>query len=157
MDEITTREWYLFGHVLAVVLWVGADGVLQLLAIRARRAGGQRMVELMGDVEWLGTRYLVPSSLLVVLFGFLLLGESNGAYELSQFWVSFGFAVFIASFIAGAGFLGPETGRLRKMAESRGPDDPELQARLRRVFLISRIELILLIAAVFVMVAKPGL
>lgn len=154
---MTTAEWLLFGHLLAVVAWVGADALLQVLAIRARRAGGERMVALLGDAEWLGTRYLIPSSLLVVAFGFALLGEYDGVYELSQFWVSFGLAVFIASFIAGAGFLGPESGRLRKLAEARSPGDPEVQQRIRRVFLISRIELVLLIAAVFVMVAKPGL
>ncbi len=157
MDEITRYEVFLFGHLLAVIAWVGTDMVLQLLAVRARRAGGQRMVDLMADVEWLGTRFLVPSSLLVVAFGFALIGESDGAYELSQFWVSAGLAVFVLSFLAGAGFLGPETGRLAALAEERGADDPEVQRRTRRVFLISRIELILLVAIVLDMVVKPGL
>jgi len=157
MDEVTARELYLFGHILAVACWVGADAVIQVLAIRATRAGGQRMVDLMTDVEWLGMRYLTPAALVVVAFGFLLLGESDGLYELSQFWVSFGLAVFIASAIAGIGYLGPETGRLGRMAATRGPDDPELQARLRRIFWISRIELVLLVAAIFAMVTKPGL
>lgn len=157
MDEVTTYELLLVGHLLAVTAWVGADALLQVLAIRARRAGGERMVQMLADVEWLGTRYLVPSSLLVVVFGFGLIAESDGAYELGQFWVSAGLTVFVASFLAGAGFLGPETGRLARLAESRGPDDRELQMRIRRVFLISRIELILLIAVIFVMVAKPGL
>jgi hypothetical protein len=155
--DVTTAEWLLFGHLLAVVAWVGADAVLQILAMRARRAGGERMVELLADVEWLGTRYLIPSALAVVAFGFALLGQYDDIYELSQFWVAFGLAVFIASFIAGAGFLGPESGRLKTMAASRDVDDPELQRRIRRIFLISRIELVLLIAAIFVMVAKPGL
>ena len=115
------------------------------------------MVQMLGDVEWLGTRYLMPSALAVVAFGFALLGQYDDVYELSQFWVSFGLAVFIASFIAGAGFLGPESGRLKTLAASRGANDPEVQQRIRRIFLISRIELVLLIAAIFVMVAKPGL
>ena len=114
-------------------------------------------VQMLGDAEWLGTRYLMPSALAVVAFGFALLGQYDDVYELSQFWVSFGLAVFIASFIAGAGFLGPESGRLKTLAASRGANDPEVQQRIRRIFLISRIELVLLIAAIFVMVAKPGL
>lgn len=157
MDEITTYELLLFGHLVAVAAWVGADGLLQVLTLRARRAGGERMVEMLADVEWLGTRYLVPSSLLVVVFGFGLIGESDGAYELSQFWISAGLAVFLASFLMATGFLGPESGRLAKLAETRGPDDRELKMRIRRVFLISRIELVLLIAVIFDMVVKPGL
>jgi hypothetical protein len=66
-------------------------------------------------------------------------------------------AVFVASFLAGAGFLGPETGRLGKLAEEKGADDPDVQRRIRRVFLISRIELVLLVLVVFDMVVKPGL
>lgn len=157
MDEITTYELLLFGHLLFVTAWVGADAVIQIFAMRARRAGGQRQVDLMSDVEWIGTRYITPSALLVVIFGFLLIGESDGAYELSQTWISIGLGVFLLSFIAGAGFLGPETGRLGKLAEEKGPDDPEVQRRLSRVFLVSRIELILLIAVIFDMVVKPGL
>jgi hypothetical protein len=157
VDEVTRYEVFLFCHLLAVAAWVGADMVLQVLAARARRAGGQPMVTLLRDVEWLGTRYLMPAALLVVAFGFALLGESDGAYELSQFWVSAGLGVFIASFIAGAGFLGPESGRLGKLADEKGADDPEVQRRIRRIFLISRVELVLLVLVVFDMVAKPGL
>lgn len=157
MGDITTYELLLFGHLVAVAAWVGADAVLQVLAIRARRAGGERMVQMLADAEWLGTRYLAPASLLVVVLGFALVGESDGAYELSQFWVAAGLMVFIASFLAGAGFLGPESGRLAKLAESRGADDRELQMRIGRIFLVSRIELVLLIAVILDMVVKPGL
>jgi uncharacterized membrane protein len=157
MEEVTRYEVFLFCHILAVIAWVGTDMVLQLLAVRARAAGGQRMMDMLGDTEWLGKVYLVPSSLLVVIFGFLLLSESNGAYELSQFWVAAGLGVFVASFLAGAGFLGPESGRLGKLAEERGPDDPDVQRRVKRIFLVSRIELVLLILVVLDMVVKPGL
>jgi Predicted integral membrane protein (DUF2269) len=157
MEEVTRYEVFLFCHLLAVVAWVGADLVIQVLAIRAHRAGGERMLHLLDDVSWLGTRYLVPASLIVVAFGFALIGESDGAYELGQFWVAAGLGVFIASFLMGAGFLGPETGKIAKLAETTGPDDPEVERRIRRVFFISRIELVLLILVVFDMVVKPGL
>ena len=35
--------------------------------------------------------------------------------------------------LAGAGYLGPETGRISKLAAERGVDDPDVQARIRRV------------------------
>ena len=69
----------------------------------------------------------------------------------------FGFIVWLLSFIAGAGYLGPESGRLSKLVDERGPDDPEYKARLSRVFVVSRIELVLLILVVLDMAVKPGL
>ena len=90
-------------------------------------------------------------------FGFGLLGESDGLYELSQTWVWLGLAAFLASAITGAAFLGPEAGRLGRLADERGTDDPEVQRRMRRIFWVSRVELIVLIAIIFDMIVKPGL
>jgi hypothetical protein len=92
-----------------------------------------------------------------VVLGFLLLRESDGAWDLGQGWVTFGFVVWLLSFIVGAGYLGPESGRLSKMAEERSPEDPEYQRRIARIFVVSRIELLLLILVVLDMTVKPGL
>ena len=43
------------------------------------------------------------------------------------------------------------------MVEERGPEDPEYLRRLGRIFLVSRIELFLLILVVLDMAVKPGL
>jgi uncharacterized membrane protein len=155
--DVTTYELLLFGHLLFVAVWVGGDVMLQFLALRAIRAAGEHQIAFTRDVEWVGTRVLTPSALLVVAFGFGLISESQGAYELSQTWIWLGLAAFAASFVAGATFLGPEAGRLGALADERGAEDPEVQRRMRRIFWISRIELIILIAVIFDMVVKPGL
>jgi hypothetical protein len=59
-----------------------------------------------------------------VILGFLLLHESGGACDLGQGWVTFGFVVWVLSVITGASYLGPESGRLGKLVDERGPDDP---------------------------------
>jgi hypothetical protein len=100
---------------------------------------------------------IIPTSLTLVALGFVLLHESSGGYDLGLGWVAFGFVVWLLSFIAGAGYLGPESGRLSKLVEERGPEDPEYQRRLARVFVVSRIELMLLILVVLDMAVKPGL
>jgi hypothetical protein len=71
--------------------------------------------------------------------------------------VLFGFIVWLLSFIAGSGYLGPESGRLSRLVEERGPEDAEYQRRLKQIFLVSRIELLLLILVVLDMTVKPGL
>ena len=43
-------------------------------------------------------------------------------YEFSQFWISAALAMFLASFITGAGFLGPRAGASASSREERGLD-----------------------------------
>ena len=150
-------KWLLAFHILLAVAWVGSDVAIQIFVIRAKRAGPDRLAYFAKEIEWYGTRVLVPSSLALVILGFILLHESSGAYDLGQGWVTFGFVVWLLSFIAGAAYLGPESGRLSKMVDQRGPEDPEYQRRLSRIFLISRIELLALILVVLDMAVKPGL
>jgi hypothetical protein len=40
---------------------------------------------------------------------------------------------------------------------TRPPDDPEIQYRIRRILITARIDVVLLLAIVFVMTAKPFL
>jgi uncharacterized membrane protein len=80
---------------------VGSDVAIQIFVIRAKRAGPNRLAYFAKEIEWYGTRILVPSSLALVILGFILLHESSGAYDLGQGWVTFGFVVWLLSFIAG--------------------------------------------------------
>ena len=154
--DVTKYEVLLFFHILFVTIWVGGDTMLQVFWLRAVKAGPTRRVEFMKDVEWIGGRVLTTSALFVVAFGVWLVLDSP-AWEFSQFFVSFGLAIFLASFALGAGFLGPESGRIGRLADERPVDDPELQSRIKRVLLLSRIELVLLILVIFAMTAKPWL
>jgi uncharacterized membrane protein len=152
-----TYKWLLAIHILLAVVWVGSNTAIQIFVIRAKRAGADRLAYFSSEIEWYGTRVLIPTSLALVVLGLLLLHESSGAYDLGQGWVSFGLGVWLFSFIAGAGFLGPESGRLGKLLDERGPEDPDYQRRLGRIFVVSRIELVLLVLAVLDMTVKPGL
>jgi hypothetical protein len=155
--DISLYELLLFGHLAFVAVWVGGDAMVQVFAIRAMAGGPERTLALVKDVEWIGTRVLTPSALLVVVFGFGLIEESEGFFELSQTWIWLGLAAFAASFALGAGFLGPESGRIGALAEERGVDDPEVQRRTSRILLFARLELVILFAVIFDMVVKPGL
>ena len=71
-------------------------------------------------------------------------------------WNVYALVVIGLSIVAGAGFLGPESGRIGKLMDERGDDDAEVRRRINRIFLVSRIELALLVSVVLVMALKPG-
>jgi uncharacterized membrane protein len=153
---VSTYEFLLFAHLVFVIAWLGTDIAIQFFYLRARIAGPDQVARFSGDVEWIGLRLLNPSSLLVLVFGVLLVIDQD-AYGFGQFWVWIALVAFALSAGTGAGFLGPESGRIKALVESHGPDSPEVQRRIARVLTISRIELVILIAVVLDMVLKPGL
>ena len=122
-------------------------------ALRAQQAGDSRQF-VFRNIEWIGQRFFLPSSVVILVTGLLMVGELD--LSLGDGWISFGFAVIILSAVTGAGFLGPESGRIGKLVESEGFESPEVQRRYRRIMTISRIELFLLFLVIADMVAKPG-
>src|SRR5215210_2039498 len=132
---MSTYEALLFGHLLAVIAWVGTDIALQLFYLRAKMAGPDRVAAFVGDVEWIGLRLLNPAALLVVTFGVLLVVHLD-YYDFSQFWIWIGLVMFAVSAGTGAGFLGPESGRIKALIETHGPDSPEVQRRTARILAI---------------------
>jgi uncharacterized membrane protein len=157
VDDVTLYEWLLFGHIAAVIAWVGGGMLLQMMVLRTRALGPERAVQLLADIEWMSVRYFIPVSLLTVALGFGLIAESEGVYDLGQTWIVLALIAYAISFFVGALYLGPESGRISKLAAERGDDDPEVQSRLLRLQWIARAELTMLVLIVLDMVVKPGL
>jgi hypothetical protein len=104
-----------------------------------------------------GERVYTPLSLLVLAFGFGLMENAQSPWSYDQFFVIFALVGWAVSAATGAFFLGPEAARLGKLRPTKPPEDPEVQRRIRRILLIVRLDVVLLLAIVFVMTAKPFL
>lgn len=150
-------NWIKAGHVLAAIVWVGGGIFIQIYVTRLRSAGDQmRLMRFAKDLEKLGNAIFLPASLLVLLFGIAMIWYSP-AWEITQLWVILGLAGIANTIVVGAAFLGPEAGRIARVAEERGPDDPEILRRTQWIFTISRYDLTVLVLVVIDMVVKPGL
>jgi uncharacterized membrane protein len=148
-------EWLLALHILSAVVWVGGTVTLQILAMRAQRQSDpNRLIVLGGEVEWVGQHVYLPASILVLISGIAMV--VNGHWGWGHFWVLFGLFGILFSAITGSAFLGPEAGRLKKLMQEQGEDAPEVRSRLSRIFLVSRIELLILLLVVADMALKPG-
>jgi uncharacterized membrane protein len=152
---MTAYQWLLALHILSIVVWVGGNLTIQILATRIRASHEPvRMAAMGGDAEWVGMRVFLPASILAVISGVSLV--LNGNWGWNHFWIGFGIFGFLFSAIVGSAFLGPESGRIKTLIESEGPNSSAVQARTDRVFLISRIELVILFLVVADMALKPG-
>jgi uncharacterized membrane protein len=149
--------WYTFFksiHVIAAVIWVGGALMIQALAFRIVRTGdARRQAEFAKDTEVVGMRLFIPATWLLLLAGIAMMINLDLAW--GQNWIVFGLIAFALSFVVGAGFLGPEGGRIAQVIEREGPTSPEAQRRIRRILLISRCELVVLLTVVVNMVVKP--
>ena len=149
--------WYTFFkslHVVAAAIWVGGAFIMQAYALRITRSNdARRTADFAKDTEVVSMRVFIPATwvLLLAAIGMMI----NLDWSWGQNWVLLGLISWILSFVVGAGFLGPESGRIAKIIESEGPESPAAQARIRRILLISRLELVILLTVVVNMVVKP--
>jgi len=148
-------ELLLFLHVLTAVVWVGGGIALNFIGTRLIAAG--TTAEIAGfarQLEWIGTRVFMPSSLVLLLAGIFM---TIDAWSFEELWIAIGIAGFLYSFINGAFFIGPLSGRTGKLLEARGADDPEVSANIKKLFFFGRIELFVLVIVVWAMTMKPTL
>jgi uncharacterized membrane protein len=149
-------EFLLFVHIAMATIWVGGGTMIQFFGLRAIRARDpMRLVEIGGDVEWIGNRVLVPSSLLAVVSGVWMVIDSD-FWGFGDDWIIIGIVLFAITFLAGALFFGPESGRLGKLIEAEGPSSPAVQAKLKRLLALTRADLMLLFLIIFDMSVKPS-
>jgi uncharacterized membrane protein len=149
--------WYTFFksvHVITAAIWVGGAAMIQAYSFRILGTGdGKRQADFAKDTEVVGMRVFMPASLILFLAAIGMMVNLDWSW--SQNWIVLGVIAFGLSFVLGAGFLGPEGGRIAELIEKEGPDSPAVQARIRRILTISRCELVVLLTVIVNMVVKP--
>jgi uncharacterized membrane protein len=141
-------------HIFFAVVWVGGGAVIALLAFLIDRERDPAMIGRFGAMtEKIGLRVFVPSSLIVLVIGFVLVHKGSWGY--GHFWVIFALIGWAASFCVGLFVLTPLAKQVAQVVPQRGIEDPEAQALLRRIILIDRWQVLLLLLTVADMAAKP--
>ena len=152
-------SWYellLYVHVASAVVWVGGNFAAQFFALRALRAADpRRLAEFAADIEWIGARVFVPASLAAFGSGVWLVADA-AFWGFGDDWIVIALVLFAITFLTGAFFFGPESGRISKLVADEGPSSPRAQARIRRILALTRADLVLLFLLVFDMVVKPS-
>jgi uncharacterized membrane protein len=141
-------------HVGAAVVWVGGGIFLTICAVLAELANDDAQLLQVGQwADQVAAKVFPLMSFVVLGFGLAMTANADIGYD--SFWIIFGLAAWAASAATGILYLSPEAKRLTKAMVARGPEDPEVQARLRRILLVMRFDVALMFLIVFDMVVKP--
>ena len=148
-------DWLLLIHILAACVWIGGIAVLGAQAVLILRGGepgdAGRFVRML---RRLGPVVLAPAPVLLVVLGAWMIGDSD-AWSFGQTWIVVALALFGAAFLIGAAHQSRAALAAERAAE-RG-DHGEAARRLRHWAWGMAVILTLLVAALWDMVAKPGL
>lgn len=146
----------LLGHILAAIAWVGGAITMQTVGARLVRAESAEAVAAFArTAEWIGPRLYMPASLAVLGFGIALVVVSE-TWSIGELWIILGLVGIAISAIGGAVFFGPQAKRIGEALRSEGAESERAQALIRRLFVVGRIDLLILLLIVADMVLKPG-
>ncbi|MEX0988703.1 MAG: DUF2269 family protein [Actinomycetota bacterium] len=152
----TLRTVLLYIHIVCAVVWVGGAVFAQVLAIRAERSTDPSEIVRTGkSIEFVGQRLFIPASVILFLAGVWLVIDSAG-YDFEQPWIAIAIVLWLTSALVGSLYLGPTSKKISLAFEAEGPTSASGTAMMKRVFLVSRIELLGLLLVIGLMVFKPG-
>jgi uncharacterized membrane protein len=150
----TSYQLYLMLHIFFAVVWVGGGTVIAILAFMLSRERDPVQIGRFGAMtEKIGLRVFLPSSLIVLALGFVLMHKASWGY--GHFWVIFALIGWAVSFCVGLFVLTPLAKKVAEVVPRHGIEDPEAQALLRRIITIDRWQVLVLLLVVADMAAKP--
>lgn len=145
-----------YGHILAAIVWVGSGLYFQYQATRLNRMGDpDRLAAFTRDIEHAGKRLLMPASVIVLVLGIVMVLYAP-FLEFEDTWIAIGLLGAIATAITGSVVIGPTAGKVGRLIEEQGPASPEVQAATKKIFMVSRIDQVVLLVVIAAMVYKPG-
>ena len=147
-------EVLLFLHIAFAIVWLGSGFLLQVLGFKADASRDPvKILGLAEDADWLTNRLFVPSSLAVLVLGIWL--TVDGPWSFGDLWIVLGLVGYALTFVTGIAFIAPQGRRIGAAIERDGGMSPAAVAEVRKLFLIGRVDLVVLFAVVADMALKP--
>lgn len=154
---VTFYDVVLTIHILAVVVAFGVVFAYAVIDAHVKHAGGD-LAALHRLHVVLARRLITPAMTVVLLAGLYL---ALDRWSLGDPWISATFAILIVLFGLTGAVLTPGDERLAELAErdanAGGAPSAEYEAAAQRANAFGGLALLLVIVAIFLMVAKPGM
>jgi hypothetical protein len=153
---MTWYELFLFIHIAATTIWIGAGFLSLVLATTYDRESDEVAIKrFLRDQDWLAMRLFVPASLIVVVMGIAMVIE-NDAWTFSYLWIVLGLIGYAATFVTGFFFIRPASERIAAELEQQdGRLTPGLRATIRKLIVTARVDYVTFALVILDMVVKP--
>lgn len=153
---MTSYELWLFVHVVAAILWLGGGFAGQVLGVLAKRSGDPAASAALGrNMSFMATYVFLPSAIVVLLTGVLLVEDDESPWDWSEPFVVVGIVGWLAASALAFGYVTREMSKAGARMAAEGPS-PALVARVDTLILVARLLMLLLFVIVFMMVVKLG-
>ena len=159
MTAVALYDFVLTIHILAVVVAFGVVFAYPVLDAQMRTAGPGDLAALHRLHLALGRRVISPAMVVVLLAGLYL---ALDRYSLGDPWISATLAILLVLFALTGAVLTPTDRRLAELAErdakaGGGAPSEDYRREERKAAAFGSLALALVLVAIFLMVAKPGL
>jgi uncharacterized membrane protein len=149
------REFLLFVHIAAAIVWVGGAVTLEIFGSRVGRRGDTAgIIAFSKDAEVAGRVYGVTTAL-VLGFGIWMVVDSP-AIDFADTWILLSLILTGLLFLMGPLFFEPSAKAIGALAAEKGGEHPDVAGRIHRVMWVGRIDSLIAFFIVWLMVVKPG-
>jgi uncharacterized membrane protein len=142
-------------HILAVVIAFGVVFAYPVIDAQVRRASPGDLAALHRLHVVIARRVVTPAMTVVLIAGLYL--ATRDPWSLGDPWISATFAILFVLFGLTGAVLVPTDQRLAELAErDGGTASADYEREARKAALFGAVALLLVVVAIFLMVAKPG-
>jgi uncharacterized membrane protein len=153
---LTLFSVFKFVHIVAAIMWVGGVITLTILNMRlASTRNSAAMAALSSVGGFYGQRVAGPAAAITLLAG--LATALTAGFPMRSVWIIWGFLVILLSIGLNATLIRPTARRIGSLAATSNSDGAQIAALQGRLWMLAALNILLLLSAVWVMVAKPAL
>jgi len=151
MDVYTLTK---FVHVVLAIIAVGFNASYGIWIVRSTR-DPEHIGFAMRTIKFLDDRFANPAYALLLVTGLLMVFTAG--YPLTTFWIAAAIALYALVLVLAFTIISPNFRAQLRALETAGPQSPDFRAAARRGRTWGIAVSIIVIAIVFLMVAKPTL
>jgi uncharacterized membrane protein len=153
---LTVFSMLKFLHIVAAITWVGGVITMTLVNVRLSSTRNTAAMAALSSVGgFLGQRVFGPAAAITLLAG--LATALNAGFPMRSVWIIWGFLVILLSFGMTATVTRSTAQRLGALAAGPSGDGAQIAALQRRLWMLTALNILLLLSAVWAMVSKPSL
>jgi uncharacterized membrane protein len=143
--------WFLFLHIVGVILYVGGDIILNILALKSYKEqdvnGFLKVVKWISPVVGIGAILTLPTGIGLVL--------QSSVWSFSMFWVLSGLFMVVIAGISESIYFSKQLREIQSILTEQVSDNTKVTTRMKHIIRIAFIINLLFLIVIWLMVFKP--